>query len=160
MSKSSLVSPDAVTPTRFPSTRRYVSPEMCQSIKTRHSVTSDQLARLGVYPYETIFSDPCACFYRDDAAPASGPSWNFHRIPDSSSSASVLRSCLLFSRLLLRTVRIRLLCSTVLEAPVLGTWPLVVPLSFAQTVSRCPSRKICGYLLRRHDVLVPLFAQW
>jgi hypothetical protein len=132
MSKSSLVSPDAVTPTRFPSTRRYVSSEMCQSIKTRHSVTSDQLARLGVYPYETIFSDPCACFYRDDAAPASVPSWNFHRIPDSSSSASVLRSCLLFSRLLLRTVRIRLLCSTVLAAPVLGTWPLVLPLIYAR----------------------------
>jgi hypothetical protein len=105
---------------------------MCQSIKTRHSVTSDQLARLGVYPYETIFSDPCACFYRDDAAPASVPSWNFHRIPDSSSSASVLRSRLLFSRLLLRTVRIRLLCSTVLEAPVLGTRPLVLPLTYAR----------------------------
>jgi hypothetical protein len=112
---------------------------MCQSIKTRHSVTSDQLARLGVYPYETIFSDPCACFYRDDAAPASVPSWNFHRIPDSSSSASVLRSCLLFSRLLLRTVRIRLLCSTVLAAPVLGTWPLVLPLIYAPAEPRTPN---------------------
>ena len=78
--------------------------------------------------YEAIFSDPCLGSDRNDAAPASVPSWNFHWIPNSSAGTGVLRPGLLSSWLLLRALRIRLLSSAILEASVLGPSPLVVQL--------------------------------
>src|SRR6516165_2858166 len=98
--------------------------------------------------YEKISSDSGACCRCHNASRAPVQSWNFGRNSASDPCTDILWSRLLPSWVLLRTVWIRLLCSAVLEAPILGTGALAVllRLGWSQDCWGSPSRDLRGLI--------------